>query len=256
MAARSDASLSLARDHEDASAESAPEPQTLPKLIVRGRSFMALIVTPEAPLNAWFTALDQHIRRTGDFFADRPVVANLSAAAQDGGRGAVLDALDRLAARDLRLIGVEGVEPMVLTGSRWARLPTILHGRETRAETRADPPLTVRPAASRALLIDRPVRSGQTILFEEGDVTVIGSVASGAEVIAGGSIHVYGALRGRAIAGVRTGAEARIFCRRLEAELVAVNGCYLTAEHWGGELQGCAAQIRCEANRLTLSAID
>ncbi len=53
------------------------------------------------------------------------------------------------------------------------------------------------------LLIDQPVRSGQSVVFERGDITVLGSVASGAEVMAGGSVHVYGTLRGRAIAGLR-----------------------------------------------------
>ena len=79
----------------------------------------------------------------------------------------------------------------------------------------------VKPAS---LLIETPVRSGQSIVFTEGDVTVLGSVASGAEIVAGGSIHVYGALRGRAMAGVTATPRARIFCRKLEAELLAIDG--------------------------------
>ena len=86
------------------------------------------------------------------------------------------------------------------------------------------------PRRKPSLLIDHPVRSGQSIVFEKGDVTVVGSVASGAEVIAGGSIHVYGALRGRAIAGLTGNNRARIFCRRLEAELLAIDGVYQTAD--------------------------
>ena len=85
-------------------------------------------------------------------------------------------------------------------------------------------------AESPSLLIDQPVRSGQSIVFEKGDVTIVGSVASGAEVIAGGSIHVYGTLRGRAIAGLAGNTRARIFCRRLEAELLAIDGVYQTAD--------------------------
>ncbi len=82
------------------------------------------------------------------------------------------------------------------------------------------------------------MRSGQSIVFEDGDVTIVGHVGSGAEVIAGGSIHIYGSLRGRAIAGLRTGAAARIFCRKLEAEMVGVDRLYRTAEHWGEGLHG------------------
>jgi septum site-determining protein MinC len=99
------------------------------------------------------------------------------------------------------------------------------------------------------------VRSGQSVIFEEGDITVVGAVASGAEVIAGGSIHVYGALRGRAIAGLKSGQGARIFCRKLEAELVGVDRLYRTAENWGAELHGRAVQVRCDRGALRLSTL-
>jgi septum site-determining protein MinC len=164
---------------------------------------MALTVAPAAPLGAWFAALDEHLGRTAALFADRPIVADLAAALEPGERPeCVLRALDGLAARNLRVIGVEGVDPALLSGTRWARLPTILHGRHESAADATSPasanPLTGPTRAAPSLMIDRPVRSGQSVYFEEGDVIVIGSIASGAEVIAGGSIHVYGALRGRA----------------------------------------------------------
>ena len=82
------------------------------------------------------------------------------------------------------------------------------------------------------------VRSGQTIEFPHGDVTVIGSVGSGAEIVAGGSIHVYGSLRGRAIAGCTGNGKARIFCRKFEAELIAIDGLYKTADDLGGKFLG------------------
>jgi len=63
-------------------------------------------------------------------------------------------------------------------------------------------------------------------------------------------------LRGRALAGLKTGAEARIFCRRLEAELVGVDQFYRTAEHWGPGLHGRAVQVRCNRGALQLSALD
>ena len=93
-----------------------------------------------------------------------------------------------------------------------------------------------------------PVRSGQSLIFTEGDITIIGSVASGAEVIAGGSIHVYGTLRGRAMAGTMGNAAARIFCRKLEAELVAIDGYYKTAEDLGPDLRGKAVQLWLEGD--------
>ena len=80
------------------------------------------------------------------------------------------------------------------------------------------------------LVIDQPVRSGQSVVFERGDITVLGSVASGAEVMAGGSVHIYGTLRGRAIAGLSGNPGARIFCSKLQAELLAIDGVYQTAD--------------------------
>jgi septum site-determining protein MinC len=84
--------------------------------------------------------------------------------------------------------------------------------------------------ASGTLMIKAPIRSGQAIVHPHGDVIVLGSVASGSEIIAAGSIHVYGTLRGRASAGALGNTGARIFCRRNEAELLAVDGWYVTAE--------------------------
>ncbi|TGU29210.1 septum formation inhibitor MinC, partial [bacterium M00.F.Ca.ET.152.01.1.1] len=80
------------------------------------------------------------------------------------------------------------------------------------------------------LMIKAPIRSGQSVFHPHGDVIVLGSVASGSEIVAGGSIHVYGTLRGRAIAGSEGNTSARIFCRKNEAELLAVDGWYTTAE--------------------------
>jgi len=181
------------------------------------------------------------------------VVVDLAAVVESVGRDAIPVALDGLEERGLRVIGAEGVRAGMLAGTRWARLPTSLHGRDVAQAPRDDPPAA---ATVPSLLIDRPVRSGQSVVFEDGDITVVGAVASGAEVIAGGSIHVYGALRGRALAGLKTGAGARIFCRRLEAELVGVDQLYRTAEHWGPDLHGRAAQILCDRGALRLSALD
>lgn len=233
---------------------------------------MALIVAPEAPLEPWLTALDEQMSRSAGFFADRPIIANL-AALNEGNQnpGEVLDAL---ASRDLRIVGLEGVDPALLSGTGWERLPKLSQGREIRTQAIADREVIVPGAAEPAepepaaavedaksarpasLLIDRAVRSGQSIVFEDGDIIVVGSVSSGAELIAGGSIHVYGSLRGRAIAGIRTGGSARIFCRKLMAELIAIDGIYDMAEHWGDNRHGCAVQIELDNDRLKVSPLE
>ncbi|BDX07910.1 septum site-determining protein MinC [Planctobacterium marinum] len=85
-------------------------------------------------------------------------------------------------------------------------------------------------------IVQQNLRSGQQIYAKGTDLIIVGSVSNGAEVIADGNIHIYGALRGRAIAGASGNNEARIFCRKLQAELVSINGHYWTSEklqdHW------------------------
>jgi septum site-determining protein MinC len=119
------------------------------------------------------------------------------------------------------------------------------------AATAAAPP--ARPAG---LVIDSSVRSGQTINFPEGDVTVIGSVGSGAEIVAGGSIHVYGTLRGRAIAGTSGDQTARIFCQDLDAELLSIDGRYRVADNFERTLRGRPVQARLDGLRMTLIPLD
>lgn len=79
-------------------------------------------------------------------------------------------------------------------------------------------------------LITHPVRSGQQIYAKEADLVIVSQVSPGAEVIADGNIHIYGALRGRALAGVNGDTNVRIFCRSLEAELVSIAGQYMLNE--------------------------
>ncbi|MBW4036396.1 MAG: septum site-determining protein MinC [Proteobacteria bacterium] len=236
----------------------------LPTIRIRGRSFMALIVVPEPPFEAWLTALDQQMARSAGFFIDRPIVVNLAAmAGTDDDPAQILAALE---ARDLRIIGVEGVEMAALRGTPWFGATLAAPGREGKpdkfidipeaAEPSPPEPPPPEPARRPSLLITRPVRSGQSIVFEEGDVTIIGPVSSGAEIIAGGSIHVYGTLRGRAVAGLLGGAEARIFCTKLAAELLAIDGLYRTADHWGHGLHGKPVQVWLDDKELRLAALE
>ena len=100
------------------------------------------------------------------------------------------------------------------------------------------------------------VRSGQQLYAEQRDLTVTGTVGAGAEVMADGSIHVYGALRGRALAGARGMESARIFCREFHAELVAIAGQYLVADDVPAELIGRAVQVRLAGGEVKLELIE
>ena len=99
----------------------------------------------------------------------------------------------------------------------------------------------------------QPVRSGTQIYARGADLVVTAAVSPGAEIIADGNIHVYGALRGRALAGAAGDVDARIFCSRLEAELVSIAGHYLVSEQLPPEQQGFPVQIALVDGRLTVT---
>ena len=115
-------------------------------------------------------------------------------------------------------------------------------------------PLTAGSAPG--LMHTAPVRSGQQLYAEQRDMTILSTVGAGAEVIADGSIHIYGALRGRALAGAQGNTEARIFCREFHAELVAVAGNYKVLEDIPQELRGKPVQVWLEQGQLKLAALD
>ncbi|WP_027795400.1 septum site-determining protein MinC [Paraburkholderia acidipaludis] len=126
------------------------------------------------------------------------------------------------------------------------------------SEPLADTPPAAGDAAVRAaraepaLVVDRPLRSGQRI-YAKGDLVVLGLVSNGAEVIAEGNIHIYAPLRGRALAGVHGNHDARIFCTCLEAELISIAGIYRTTEvPLPGEVAGKPVQIRLDEEEKLL----
>ena len=107
---------------------------------------------------------------------------------------------------------------------------------------------TLEPPPPGALVIDRPLRSGQQVYARGRDLVVMAMVNPGAEVIADGHIHVYAPLRGRAIAGARGWPEARIFAREMKPELVSISGVYRTSdEALPGEVWGQAATVRLQS---------
>ncbi|MGB1557311.1 MAG: septum site-determining protein MinC [Oceanococcaceae bacterium] len=102
----------------------------------------------------------------------------------------------------------------------------------------------------------QPVRSGRQVYVRAGDLTLTAQVGAGAEVIADGNIHIYGTLRGRAIAGAQGDTKACIFCRSLEAELVAIAGTYMVADDIPADMRGRPVQIRLDGSRLDFRALD
>ena len=187
----------------------------------------------------------------------RPVILDLAGLPRE--ETDVGDLVGAIAGRGIRIIGTEGAHPSWRGIERWGGpLATGAKNGTREVQIPDDPRRSAAAAVSAAsnLILDQPIRSGQSIGHEAGDVTVVGPVAWGAEIIAGGSIHVYGALRGRAIAGLSGSGGARIFCRKLEAELLAIEGVYRTAEDIDPALHGKSAQARLEAETMIIAALD
>ncbi len=221
---------------------------------------MAVVLMPDQPLADWLTQLDAQLSRSPRFFDGRPVILDFAGLAGEEAGFAAL--VDQLGARGIRTIGIEGVDEAAI-GPALAALPPLLPGGRTvglPTLVAEEPEAPAPEKEASALLLDRPVRSGQSVSHPSGDVTVVGSVASGSEIIAGGSIHIYGTLRGRAIAGLlgagANGTKPRIFCRRLEAELLAIDGVYKTADEMDPALQGRAVQVWLDGDKLAMAAID
>lgn len=224
-------------------------------LTFRARTYVAFAFSPQPPIADWLTALDAMLKRSKGFFAGHPVALDLSAAQLDAAEIAQLVA--ELEARHIRVLGIEGVEP-----SADVQLPPVLRGARAGQDIERPKPAagSANPVTKKeqpaSLMIESPVRSGQSVVFIEGDVTVLGSVGSGAEIIAGGSIHIYGTLRGLAMAGAAGDARARIFCHRFDGELLAIGPHYRTAEEIDDSLRRGPTQAWLEGNTLRISAMN
>lgn len=232
----------------------------------RGRSYLAFALAPELPLASWLVDLDAAIKRSAGFFVGRPAVLDLGHATLSAEEIATL--IQDLDARDIRIMGIEGVKqddlppglPPVLTSGRPASGGDMTQPPADKAAPEKAPaekaPAKAAPPPPSSLLVDHPVRSGQTIYHPHGDVVVLGSVGSGAEIVAGGSIHIYGALRGRAMAGANGNAKARIFCRKIEAELLAIGGYYRTADDLQEDLRNRPIQAWLDGETMLIAALE
>jgi septum site-determining protein MinC len=227
-------------------------------------------------------ALLNKVEQMPGFFQDAPVALDLSAleGTDDDAEGegeAPRREIDLVALasmlRELKLVpvGVRGLREARRTQARVAGLGSIrgtgrkavkpkavqAQAQAKPAERRSEPerpkPPAVAEGSAPALLLRTPLRSGQVVYAEQCDAVVLAPVNAGAELIADGNIHVYGALRGRALAGAHGNEEARIFCKSLEADLVAIAGCYLRADEIPEARRGKPAQIYLENDKLIVA---
>jgi septum site-determining protein MinC len=235
--------------------------------LVQGALFTVMVVRAGMLRDPAFAhELATQVERSPRFFQHAPVVLDLKGA--DG----YVDSADfdrageLLREHTLALIGVQNAEPAQLAAAAASGLASFAPS-ATQPSRRAAPRLAAQPAAAppvaapppapppraSARIVTAPVRSGTQIYARGTDLVVTASVSPGAEIVADGNIHVYGPLRGRALAGASGDKDARIFCSRLEAELVSIAGRYLISEQLPADHQGLPVQIALVDDRLTVT---
>lgn len=243
---------------------------------IRSRSFTAVVLRPAgAPGDAFYEALDQQLRQTPDFFANAPFVIDLDRAEGPDANGELDALLKGLRERGLSIFGVQNGSAEQKEAALASGLVLLQGGRDVpyiAQRGRSAPavaPIAAAPVAApqpapapepepepvSALVLTEPVRSGQRIFADRGDLVVVAPVSSGAELIAHGNIHVYGRLRGRALAGVNGDRSARIFCQSLDAELIAIAGLYRTSEDLGPEVRKQRIQAFLREDTLCVEAL-
>lgn len=229
-----------------------------------------------ADLQAVKKALRAKLEQLPGFFLDAPIVVDLSmlegtdADVEDDGRERNEVSLYELAGmlRELKLVpvGIRDLRESRRSEARAAGFGVIRgggkraakvretdspHGGERRGE--AESARERETFAPGVLVLKTPLRSGQVIYAEQTDAVVLAPVNAGAEIIADGNIHIYSSLRGRALAGAHGNEDARIFCKSLNADLVAIAGCYLRSDEIPEARRGKPAQIYLENGNLVVS---
>ncbi len=202
-----------------------------PAFELKGRMMtLSVLRVLTSDLDAFSEQLDAKIAAAPDLFQNFPVLLDFESLSSDAQSAFDIAELDRLLReRSFVPVGLRGAGDVLAGIAAGVGIGVIsasaVEPSRRKAAKDAGP-----PARAANLLIKEPVRSGQQVYAKGGDLVVLATVSPGAEILADGNIHIYGALRGRALAGVKGNAEARIFCRSLDAELISIAGHYRVSE--------------------------
>ena len=212
---------------------------------LKGSSFtLSVVHLHDANPEVIRQALEDKIAQAPAFLRHAPVVVNIASVEEEVEWRAINEAI---AATGLRIMGVSGCKiPRLKTEIDRAGIPS----------EPTPPPPPVANQITKTRLIDQPVRSGQRIYAPHCDLIVTNHVSAGAELIADGNIHVYGMMRGRALAGAGGDRDAQIFCTHLAAELVSIAGEYWLSDNIPAEFYGKAARLRLGESALTVQPLN
>lgn len=217
---------------------------------LRAASLTLLTLKVQAPDDPdFFPRLATMLSLAPGFYRNAPIVLDLSAT---GAKPPVDmgEFCTRLRALGINPVGVQRANAAWERAAAAIGLPPFPAGRAAEASAAKAAATAPAKAAGGTKIIAEPVRSGRQVYAHKGDLIVLGAVSHGAELLADGHIHVYGPLRGRALAGMSGDKSARIFCRAMDAELVSVAGIYMVSEQLDPALAGKPAQIRLDGETL------
>ena len=198
--------------------------------------------------------LDEKISQAPNFFQGAPIVVNLAQIQESEIDFSLLKKL--LLDMQLNPVGVCNGSEQQLVNAKNAQFSVMNYSQDIQKPiSQSQTEVIEKEVYLPPQIIQSTVRSGQQVYAKNRDLIVLGSVSHGAEVIADGNIHIYGTLRGRAIAGASGQNDTVIFCQQLEAELVSVNGSYWLSESLQGELWKKPAQIKQHNESLEITAL-
>ncbi|RYC39584.1 septum site-determining protein MinC [Pectobacterium zantedeschiae] len=221
---------------------------------LKGSSFtLSVVHLHDSQPEVIYQALQEKIEQAPAFLKNAPVVINVAALTAETDWIKLQQAIS---STGLHVVGVSGCNDDALKKIiAQAGLPLLSEGK---AQRRVVEPVAAVPAAVKTKVINTPVRSGQQIYARNSDLIVTSSVSAGAEVIADGNIHIYGMMRGRALAGVSGDVQSQIFCTHLAAELVSIAGRYWLSDQIPEAYFGQPARINLNQldNVLTIKPLD
>jgi septum site-determining protein MinC len=212
---------------------------------------LVALLLKSTQLNDVARELEQRYGASPDFFSGDPLLIDLSPIKDSEESPEWSYLLPLLRRFHLVPVAVKGGNPRQMQSALQAGLAQADDATLARGESQPEPapaPVAAEPQLLPALIVDKPLRSGQQVYARGRDLVLLAAVNPGAEVIADGHIHVFAPLRGKAIAGARGYADARIFTASLEAELVSIAGVYRTSDKpLPPEVLGKPAQVRLQA---------
>lgn len=207
-------------------------------------------------------ALAEKVSQAPAFLRNAPVVVNVSTLTRDVNWRQMQQAI---VASGLHIVGVSGCkdEQLKRTISR-SGLPLLTEGKEKKPADDRQPETPIltpavpaaEPSVEKTRVISTPVRSGQQIYAKNCDLIVTSHVSAGAELIADGNIHIYGVMRGRALAGAGGDQSSQIFCTNLSAELVSIGGVYWIMDQIPNEFFGKASRLCLKDGELTIQTLN